>query len=191
MIYFFARTSRLLQLLSLFSYARRVTVDRGRRLVTVNSRWLWFISREKTIAFERVHYIDYGFSSLGTSWGLTGGGFGRTDQVEKYPIQLILRDPDQRLALFSFKGEGAVETGWAGVLLGGDSVVDLHGDQEDASRSYTRLLREYLGVPVGKPIAPLTDAQGVSYKCAVCGRPAPATRVKCLYCGGDVQPETT
>ncbi|MFP4106904.1 MAG: hypothetical protein ACLFVU_12545 [Phycisphaerae bacterium] len=45
-------------------------------------------------------------------------------------------------------GEGAVETGWSGVLLSGDDLLDFSGDQGDASCSYVDLLQQWTGAPL-------------------------------------------
>jgi hypothetical protein len=37
-------------------------------------------------------------------------------------------------------------SGWVGVLLGGDRLVDFEGIQDDKSASYARLVAEYAGV---------------------------------------------
>ena len=59
----------------------------------------------RDIPFERVDYIDTRFSSIGTSWGL----MGRTDQVERYTISLVLKEPEEKMVLFSFSGEGSAQ----------------------------------------------------------------------------------
>ena len=48
------------------------------------------------------------------------------------------------MKLWTFYGEGAVGTGWGGVLRG-DSVFDSTGDQEDSSRNYITLLQSFTG----------------------------------------------
>jgi len=101
-------------------------------------------------------------------------------------VYAVLRDPSDRVKLFTFFGEGARETGWAGVLLGGDSLVDHAGDQEQASRQFLRMLKAFTGVTVGKPLMHLKDTDGKAHFCTECGRPAPPVKDKCLYCGGAV-----
>jgi len=182
-----ARTALVAQFLTLFSYCRRVFVDRAREKVGVETKYLWFFRSRRMIPFAEVAYIDMSFSSMGTSWGWSSDGHGATDQVEKFTVSLFL-DSNEEVRLFSFVGEGACQTGWSGALFGGDSLVDYAGDQEGAARQFARALKEFIGVTIGKPVAHLADAQGQKFFCAECGRPSAPTLQKCFYCGGPVKP---
>lgn len=135
-----ARTSLLVQVLWLFSYCRRVEVNKRRQRITVTTRWLWFIKTAKEISFARIDYIETKFSSMATSWSMFAGA---TDQFEKFSIILHLQRPRGRYTLIDFRGEGSVSTGWKGVLIGGDSLIDVRGDQEESFQSYYELLREF------------------------------------------------
>lgn len=181
-----ARSSLLAQLLTLFSYEKLLIVDRDKEKIGIRTRRLWCFTSRRTISFARVHYVESEFGGLGTSWGLTSEGFEATDQLECFTVWLVLKEPDERVKLFTFMGEGARETGWAGVLLGGDSMVDFSGDQEQVSRNFLWQLKTFIGVSVGKPLMHLTDTEGNAYFCTECGRPAPPSKDKCLYCGGPV-----
>jgi len=50
--------------------------------------------------------------------------------------------------LWTFFGEGAVRTGWTGVVFGGDELADFAGTQEDDSRHFLELLQFFLKKPV-------------------------------------------
>lgn len=180
----YGRASLLLRVLSLFSYDRRLTVDRRARTVTLESRWLWFFQETRTIGFEQIEQIEYKFASVPTSWSF---GVGRTDQLESFSVNLVLEGEPKALRLFSFRGEGAVSTGLAGVLLG-DSVFDGQGTQESSSRRFVDRLSAFTGASLGRPVRRLTDTTGWTWACTTCSRPGPTRRVKCLYCGGPVEP---
>ena len=137
-----ARSSFKSQLLTLFSYCRKVCVDRAEETITIRTRYLWFLCSVRTVPFDRIWRINYSYSSFPTSWSLW---VGTTDEVEKYIVSLELTSPRETVKLFSFVGEGAVETGWAGVIFGRDRIIDFAGDQDDASRSYIDLLKEFTG----------------------------------------------
>ena len=180
-----ARTNAFIQLLTLFSSARRLCVDRRRGVVELTTRWLWAFGSHREIPFARLAYVDSEYSSMGTSWGWTASGYDRTDEVERYVVSLVLKEPEETVRLFAFSGEGAVATGWGGVLMGGDSTVDFSGNQGAACRQFVLLLREFCAVPIGKPVMHLADERGTKFVCAACGRPAPPTKTSCLYCGGE------
>lgn len=181
-----ARSSLLVQAAFLFGSSRYVVVDRGRGKIGIRERRFWFARRQRVIPFERVDYIDFDYGSIGTSWGGMMRGFERTDQIERYTVSLVLKDPVEAVPLFCFAGEGACQTGWGGVLLGGDSLVDYAGDQADASREFVELLKEFLEVSVGKPYEAIADQQGRTYVCEECGHTNSPSRSTCLYCGGAV-----
>jgi len=181
-----ARTSFLGRLFCLFAASRYLIVDRRRRKIGFERRTFWFLVNRCAIPFERVHYIDLDFSSCGTSWGSGFGGVERTDQVERFNVSLVLRDPEEEVRLFSFVGEGSCETGLAGVLLRGDSFIDHAGDQAEAAHEFLDLLKEWLGVSIGLPVEHLADETGTKYFCQECGRPNGPSRTTCLYCGGPV-----
>ena len=181
--YLHARTPFLVEALSLFSYRREVRVDRLKRIVKIQTVKFWIFDRVREIPFENVDYIDTGFDSMGTEWGV----MGKTDQVERYRVSLALKEPKEGVPLFSFIGEGSVETGWAGVLLGGDGVFDLAGDQDQTFRNSLGLLKHFLGVPIGKPAPQVIDSEGFKYRCAVCGRSSAPNRDTCLYCGERIE----
>ena len=137
-----ARTSWIVQTLTLFSHSKEVCVDRDQQLVTIRARYLWVITRHREIPFDNIRRIDYSYSSIPTSFSLIAGP---TDQLDRFTVSLCLFNPRRPIKLFSFSGEGAVATGWTGVLLGDDSIVDFSGDQEGRSLSYIDLLTAFTG----------------------------------------------
>lgn len=181
------RTGFLARLLCLFAAERSVVVDPAARVIRITSRAWWFARRRSEIPFDRVVHIDYRFDSLPTGFSIVG----TTDQVESFTIALELKDPRETVDLATFQGEGSRMTGWEGALLGGDSLIDWTGDQEDASRGFVRTLQAILRVPVGAPVPHVADAAGVLYCCTSCRRNSPPRRIKCQYCGGAVATVTS
>jgi len=100
---------------------------------------------------------------------------------------LVLNDDDEtHVHLFTFSGEGAVETGGWGVLMG-DDWLDAAGDQDTASRNYIDLLCAATGKKLNKPWDYADRSANESpHRCADCGRGSMAGRSKCVYCGGTI-----
>ncbi len=132
----------LVRAITLWSHCRTVCVDPRHKVVTIERRILWLLSRDRTIPFKRIGRIDYAFDSLTTEWGLA---WDPLDQLESFKISLCLVNPEEHVKLFSFLGEGSVATGVGGVLIDGDDVVDMSGDQESSSREYVTLLTKMTG----------------------------------------------
>jgi hypothetical protein len=184
----FARASLALRALSFFSHDRKVVVDPAASVVRIFTRYAWIVFRGRRIPFSKIECVDYRYGGVGRSWGLTPGGLRGTDAIDIFTVQLVLRDSGVHVDLFSFVGEGAAMTGVSGVLLGTDTLVDLQGDQEDASRNYVELLSRLIGVPIGRPVAWRSKAvqQGLMTNCLRCGQTIPIDREHCLYCGAEV-----
>jgi hypothetical protein len=171
-------TSGLLRFLSGFSYCYRVEIQLDRKRVLVHERSFYVLERRSEVAFADLWYLDYSFASVGTDWGLSLGWLGRTDQAESFTISLVTRDEVVH-PVGAFRGEGSVASGWAGVLLGGDSIVDVSGTQQDESRAFAETLARRLGIPIGKL---LKDVARMA-TCTSCGRVTSLYKTKCLYCG--------
>lgn len=181
----YARTALFLQALSLFSCARHICVDRRQHLVKIETRWLWFIHQRRIVHFKQVSHIDLDYGSVPTAWNWW---YGRTDEVEKFTVSVVLKNTQEKLSLCSFMGDASIHTGWGGVLFGGDTVVDWQGDQEDAFQRFVSLLPQFLiDVPVGKPLASEMNVLGYKCYCTVCGRSVTPNRTECPYCGGIIQ----
>ena len=133
-----ARSGLAAQILTLFSKHRTVIADPRRQLVEIRQRFLWFFTKRREIPFERIVRIHYQYGSANTSWRLGEA----LDAVEWFNVTLVLEAPKERVRLWKFFGEGAVQTGMSGVLLRGDDWIDHCGDQEESSRRYVDLLRE-------------------------------------------------
>ena len=130
---------------------------------------------------DEIAYIDYGFSAIETDWGWTGRGFGAHDQLESYSISLVTYSGNKHF-ICAFRGEGSVCTGWTGILLGDDSVMDFSGTQDGESRQLANYIASLIGVPVGKPLEHYAEMA----TCPECNRPTSLYKPKCLYCGAIV-----
>jgi hypothetical protein len=135
-----ARTNLFLQLLCLFFWCKTVVVDRRARVMTIHWRYFWFLRRTGDIAFDDITHFEYRYGSIATAWSW----FGHVhDSLEQFSIDAALTDRTE-MRLFSFRGQGAHQTGAVGVLLG-DSAIDFQGDQGARSLAYIDLLQEFTG----------------------------------------------
>lgn len=174
---FHVKTSRLLQVLGLGSYARAVAIDPGMKRIEIVTRYLWGARSQRIIPFSDIAYLLYEFKSIGTSWSITPRTFDRADQLESYRIGVGLYSKEE-VRLAAFRGEGSVRTGLIGVI-GGDSIIDHEGTQGDESRSVIDILQNMIGCPLGRP---LLD-RGSIRVCGSCGRAGEPTTPRCA-CGG-------
>lgn len=175
------RTGFFTCLLTLFLNMRKVEIIPLRKILLITYRRAYFFKSQSIINFRNVLYVDYTFDSIGTGWGLTSFGFGRQDQIESFSIAIVTQK-DKRYPICTYRGEGSKCTGWTGVLLGGDDIIDFSGTQEDESRKLAEYLAKLIGVTIGKPMGSTIKMA----KCPKCGRPASLYKKKCLYCGAIV-----
>jgi len=183
----FARTSYPVQALTLFSYSRHLHVDRAEKMIDFEVDRFWMTARRHVIPFARVHYIESGYGKMGTALGYTREGWGATDIMDGFHVGLVLRDPEEYLALFRFVGEGAVETGVEGVLYGGDQIVDCRGGHHEEYAFFVEKLQEFLRVPVGSQSEAVPDRMGIGHRCSICRRPSTAKAERCWHCGSPVE----
>ena len=149
--YFFAKTSTALRLLTLFGYERRLLINRPAKMMRLSvTRW-WFFRDITELSTQGVRGVLYGYKDFGTSWSVSPFWMGRTDAVEIFSVGLALTGPVEQIPLFAFVGEGSTETGWQGVILGGDSILDARGPQTEDSRNFVDKLCQALGVGILVP----------------------------------------
>lgn len=166
------------RLLTLGLRTRRVEIDTSNRRLTFATRTAYFFARHWRLGFDELSHLDYGMGSLGTDYGWTDRGFGAQDSVESYTIDLVTT-AGQRHRVCAYRGEGAVQTGWTGVLLGDDSVFDAAGTQQSESKQLVEMLSNVLALPIGQPL----DSAAAMPTCPACGQRTAARRTTCLYCG--------
>lgn len=180
------KTGMLVGLFTLFLRSISTEIRPVERRIVQRRRLGYFFTTQTVLEFDDIRYLDYGFGSFGTEWGWSFEGWGRQDQVETFYIDIVSRD-DERLRVCAFRGEGAVMTGWGGVLLSEDSLLDVSGTQEGESRQFVNYLAKVLDVPVGQPI----DEDVEMATCPACNRSVSLYNPKCLYCGAEVNPESS
>jgi len=136
-----ACTCLLFKILTFFAYTKCVTVDRRIKLVIIKKTYFWIFKTKQIIHFNNIKRIVYAYCNYTTDYNsLT---LQNTDEIDEFTVSLELYSRDI-VKIFSFTGEGAVDTGITGVLLG-DDLVDSRGDQEDRSRTYVELLTAFTG----------------------------------------------
>ncbi len=138
-----SRTSFLGQLFRLFSYSKRIVIDKRQKIVSLQKRFFWIFNTERIISFNEINRIDYSYSETITNWSFF---LGPTDQLEFFTVSLMLGSliEEKKVKLWTFWGEGTVMTGFTGVLAG-DGLFDLSGNQERRSRDYVSLVKEFTG----------------------------------------------
>ena len=85
-----------------------------------------------------------GCASLNPTYG-TAEGMGATDVTEVWYVRVFTKTSSAPISLFRFIGAGSRMTGWFGVILGGDTIVDFEGIQDSKSEKYAKLVAEYAG----------------------------------------------
>lgn len=136
-----ACSSLAFKLITLFTYITCVTVDKRINFVTIEKRYVWFFTSKQIIHFNNIKKIAYTYGGYMTDFN---SRLQKSDEIDEFTVSLELVRPPSSVKLFSFIGEGAVDTGITGVLLG-DDLVDCCGDQEERSLSYVELLMAFTG----------------------------------------------
>lgn len=178
------KTGFLTALLTLFLKTTRIEISLSERTITFSKRVAYLFSSSQVVPFAEVGYVDYDFDSMGTDWGLTSSWFGRHDQVESFSISVVTHAGDKHFVC-AFRGEGSTCSGWTGVLLGGDSMIDLMGTQDSESRKLAEYIAELLETRIGK----LMEISTEMATCSACGRSTSPFKSTCLYCGAVVDSE--
>lgn len=108
-----------------------------------------------------------------------GGWYGRQDQFETFVIELVTKDRRRHL-VGRYRGEGSAVTGWTGVLIGDDSLLNLAGTQERESKKFAEYLSRIIDIPIGEQSVMLQTMQRT---CPSCGRLTSKVKPICIYCG--------
>ncbi|MBK1881496.1 hypothetical protein JIN85_03655 [Luteolibacter pohnpeiensis] len=129
-------------------YLQRFTLGFLRTSIVVDPVAREFTFRKKgkltrVILFEEVERLDYSYADTGIN--TDSELFGSLDTIEWFTISLILRETQEQVTLVRIVGEGSVDHGMLGALLG-DGGVDYRGDQEEASQGLVRLLKAMTGL---------------------------------------------
>jgi len=141
----YARTSRWYQFLNLCSYARTVHISKTNRRIVTHVRKFWMFTKSTEIPFDDVDFVDRDHWDVTGSVGFTADGLGALDVTEVWYVRIFTKKSPIPISLFRFIGAGSRMTGWFGVILGGDSIVDFEGFQDSKSENYAKLVAEYTG----------------------------------------------
>ncbi|MGI0118785.1 hypothetical protein [Zooshikella sp. RANM57] len=171
------KSSKALQLLTLFLLLESVFIDRKKKKIIFFHRFFYFFTSKKVISFNEIEYLDYGFSDFATGWGLSldEGGITKTDTIEKYTLSISTKR-GEKYKLCSFRGEGAKMTGLLGVLTG-DDLIDFSGNQGEESRQLALAFCKIFDVPLGKQFE-FSNAT----TCPHCNRKISNQINRCYYC---------
>jgi len=172
----------LLRLATLFLYTRSVEINKRSRTVLLNERWFYIFPRVVSLRFEELSHLDYKYISSGTSWGLLWGNagpeLGRYDSVESFSIKAVTKTGHE-YPLCIFVGEGSECTGWGGIIMGRDEIIDLAGTQSEESRTLVSYLSTFIGIPLTRP---LSIPEKITV-CPGCRHTIPRKSPRCIYCG--------
>lgn len=183
----------LRQICRLFFCGKTTIVDNQSQMVTVKSRFLWFITTKKEVEFKHIHYIDYTFheSVLVEFARMINSDI---NAMEHYKIHLVTHDK-RKLLISTVSGAGAYEDNGilelrtknsydpSGLSFGSRSDgIDLVGTQQEDSRELAVILSERIGVPLGEH----NDFGFQMATCKSCGQQVSQNVYKCQYCGGAV-----
>ena len=130
------------RILSFGFYYKMVMVDPVSRIFSFGrkrSEWT------RLIPFEAIERLDYSFAEAGINRDSLL--LGSHDSIECYTLSIILRKEGERVVLGRFSGEGSVDHGWKGILVG-DDVLDYRGDQWECSLGVVKLLQAMTGLPL-------------------------------------------
>ncbi|MBN2428148.1 MAG: zinc ribbon domain-containing protein [Deltaproteobacteria bacterium] len=180
-----AKTSFIKQAFMLFSVSKKVECDRIKREIRIKTRKWWFIVKHNSIPFLEIEYIDREQLEIPTSFGFVPGGYGRHDSLQSFIVCVVTIKRKEKIPLFEFWGEGSEQTGWFGVIFG-DSVIDIHGGQEDASINFAKLVAEITETRFGvlKEVKIPAKENGKNVFCVKCGHQLAPNVSYCIYCGG-------
>jgi hypothetical protein len=174
-----ARSPLLVGVLTLFSFARTVTIDRKRRVVQLETRYLWLARSKRVVRFDEISHLSYRYHSLPTSFGF----LGVKDRVESFAVGLVLQD-ESNVHVFDFSGEGHGDpTGIMGVLLDGDSLVDFAGTQEAQSLSFVELLMKVTGKGLSRDRPAAHRLLPQARECPACRQATVPSGGRCQACG--------
>jgi hypothetical protein len=179
----FARTSLMYQILNIFSYSRKVVVDKKRKVIDIIIKTFWICKSYERIPFNDLMYIDISRREVGTEFGITPDGYDARDIIETFYVQVKTQSNPIPINLFRFTGDGGKYTGWFGVLLG-DSAIDFEGRQQEKALHYAEQVSEFTSIPLWRnrklELSFKVDQQ---YKCPSCGHLNTSVVKKCMYCG--------
>ena len=137
------------RILSLGAIQRQVVIEPASQMITVRSRYLWLIRKQRTIRFSDVQAVTYGYEDLMSHQSFFSYSH---DSFDWFSVGLRLAD-DSEIGLFNFIGEGTFSNNgplpdW---LYWGESKFDISGSQDKESKVFAELLSTLINVPIAHP----------------------------------------
>jgi hypothetical protein len=146
-----ATSGRRSQVFSLGLWWRRVTVDRNARTIRIESRGGWIFRSARTIPFDRIAEVLYGYGQLDPSSYAPMAAYHDDDL---FTVGLLL-DDNKEVPLFRFYGTGSFtnNTIWPDWMYFDSTIMErlTQGPQEDESLYFADALALLIGVPIGNP----------------------------------------
>jgi len=177
------RDNLLGRILRCFFSSRNVLVASPAKQVTIKERRWWLFTTTYVLDFSEIDYLDYDAAEYTTSIGFNFRSFQSQDSLERFTVALVTKD-EGYYELCNYVGEGSVENGWYGVIMGGDNMLDLAGTQQQDSRNFVNLLCDRIGIQIGKSYDLSSNMDTIV--CPSCSREVAAHSHRCLYCGAAV-----
>lgn len=168
------------QFLALFSYRREMSIDDNARYIEVRTRRLWFLYSRRTIRYDDIDYIDVDHDATPIGFDVLTA---QAEELERYRVWLVLREPRERIPLFSFVGEPLAP---APIWMREDGDDDNVSHQKRGFHAFIEDLKRHLDTTIGPHVTPADGVRDNDYTCADCGRPGFLGQERCTYCGGDL-----
>jgi hypothetical protein len=137
-----ARTSVITFLFTAGLAIRKLQLDRSARTLTIHDRNGWLFKRTRSIPFNQIRAVTYGYEDVNPS-------FGSHDAIDRFLVGIRLIAGNE-IKLFSFIGDGSFSN--SGPLpdwwYWEDILFDYTGPQENESRVFVQLLSKLIGVTI-------------------------------------------
>ena len=135
------------QVISLGFGGRRVIVDPSQKFIRIAVRSFWFLRKYRTIGFDEVREICYGYND----WSI---GWWTYQEMDLFTVSLLLNS-GETVVLFRFFGEGDFvnNSWWPDFAYAGDYAMAAltRVDQSDNSHRFADILSSMIAVPIGNP----------------------------------------
>jgi hypothetical protein len=140
-----ASTSWKFRVLTLGMLSRRVEVDRERKAVVIQRRYVWFITFRRRIPFQFIEAVTYGYNDIAAAapWSLTHDG------SDLFRVGLRLHGLEE-VHLFFFYGDGTFTNNgpFPDWLYWPNYVFDVTGTQDKESQTFAKVLSNMIAAPV-------------------------------------------
>lgn len=185
--YIFARSSLLVQLISLFSFNRKLLVNKVAKKVHIQSRYFWFYASNQEYDFKEISHIDYNFDDIGTD-NFGNSSFkpeykGRNSYLEIYKVGLLLFNR-KSIGLYVFLEEELLRSIFGIIFLGREKQKKLSGSEYFVDQ-LSNMIQIGVGVPNYEHYYKRNVGVSFKYYCQKCQKMINPENPKCQYCGFD------